>query len=76
MFETIEKEGGGSAPQWLSSHPNPGNRSRYIAEEAAQLTVGRRPDDRGFAEARARFASLPPARSMAEIERARKRPTR
>jgi predicted Zn-dependent protease len=76
MFETIESEGGGSAPQWLSSHPNPGNRTRYIAEEAAQLTVGRRPDDRGFADARARFAALPPARSMAEIERARKRPSR
>jgi predicted Zn-dependent protease len=31
MFETIEKEakssGGSGNPQWLSSHPNPGNRS-------------------------------------------------
>jgi predicted Zn-dependent protease len=73
MFETIEKQGRGGAPQWLSSHPNPGNRSRYIADEASQLTIGPRRDDRGFAEARARFAALPPARSMAEIERARGR---
>jgi predicted Zn-dependent protease len=32
MFETIEKEskgsGGGGTPQWLSSHPNPGNRTQ------------------------------------------------
>src|SRR4051794_32541148 len=33
MFETIEREsrsGGGSGPQWMSSHPDPGNRSLYI----------------------------------------------
>jgi predicted Zn-dependent protease len=74
MFETIEKQSrGGAAPQWLSSHPNPGNRSRYIAEEAAKLDIGPAADASGFARARARFASLPPARSMAEIERRRGR---
>src|SRR6188472_3930519 len=25
MFETIAKQGNGAPPQWLSSHPNPGN---------------------------------------------------
>src|SRR5690349_12816173 len=34
MFETIEKEGGNGGPEWLSSHPNPGNRQERIAEEA------------------------------------------
>jgi predicted Zn-dependent protease len=43
MFETIEKEsrssGGGGGPQWMSSHPNPGNRTVYINKEAEALTV-------------------------------------
>ena len=31
MFEAIERESKGSTPpQWLSSHPNPGNRVQYI----------------------------------------------
>ena len=69
MFETISKQGGGSPPQWLSSHPNPGNRTQYINQEASQLRVAARPDDSGFHRTRTRFASLPPARSMADVER-------
>ena len=70
MFETIEKEGrGNTPPQWLSSHPNPGNRTKYINDEAAQLRIAPRPDDRGFAATKARFASLPPARSMSDVGR-------
>jgi predicted Zn-dependent protease len=34
MFKTIEKTAGRSGPEWLSDHPNPGNRSEYIAQEA------------------------------------------
>src|SRR5262245_4603723 len=34
MFETIEREGGSNGPEWLSSHPNPGNRYARISEEA------------------------------------------
>ena len=30
MFQTIEKQGGGGGPQFLSDHPNPGNREAYI----------------------------------------------
>src|SRR5688572_18686524 len=33
MFETIERRSGGGGPQWLSSHPNPGNRTAYINQE-------------------------------------------
>lgn len=69
MFETIQKQGGGSPPQWLSSHPNPGNRTQYITQEAALLRIGPRPDESGFNRTRSRFASLAPARTMAEIER-------
>jgi Zn-dependent protease with chaperone function len=39
MFRTIEKQSGGSGPQWLSSHPNPGNRYEYINREADLLKV-------------------------------------
>src|SRR5687768_16960234 len=34
MFETIQKEGRSGGPEWLSSHPNPGNRTQYITQEA------------------------------------------
>ena len=36
---------GPAGPQWLSDHPNPGNRSEYIAREAQSLRV-REPDPR------------------------------
>src|SRR4029453_4788464 len=39
MFETIEKEGGSGGPEWLSSHPNPGNRQQRIAQEAGKLRI-------------------------------------
>ena len=69
MFETIAKEGNGAPPQWLSSHPNPGNRSQYIADEASKLQIGPRPSQAGFASAKSRFETLPPAKTMAELEK-------
>jgi beta-barrel assembly-enhancing protease len=67
MFEAIERESKGSTPpQWLSSHPNPGNRVQYIRAEADKLTIGPRANGTGFASAKARFATLPPARSMSD----------
>jgi predicted Zn-dependent protease len=71
MFETISKQSKGSgAPEWLSSHPNPGNRSQYIAQEAATLSVASNPSaGRDFPQVRSQFAGLPPAQSMAEIAR-------
>jgi Zn-dependent protease with chaperone function len=73
-FETIEKEaqasGQGGTPQWLSSHPNPGNRSQYITKEAEQLTIGPAADTSRFQPIKTAFASLPPAKSMSELARA------
>jgi Zn-dependent protease with chaperone function len=72
MFETIERESrgsGGGTPQWLSSHPNPGNRTQYINGEAERLTVATAPDDSGFSAVRTQLASLPPAKSMADLAR-------
>jgi predicted Zn-dependent protease len=74
MFETIERESkssGGSGPQWMSSHPNPGNRTQYITKEAASLTVARAADQREFEPVKAAFASLPPAKSMRDLPRDR-----
>jgi Zn-dependent protease with chaperone function len=39
MFQTIQSKGGRGGPEWLSSHPNPGNRQAAITKEAAQLRV-------------------------------------
>jgi len=74
MFETIERESagsGGSGPQWLSSHPNPGNRTEYINHEATLLTVATAADASQFEPIRKTFASLPPAKSMSELAKAR-----
>ena len=72
MFETIENEsrgsGGGDTPQWLSSHPNPGNRTQYITKEAESLQVASAVDMSGFEGIKTEFSSLPPARTMAEVE--------
>jgi beta-barrel assembly-enhancing protease len=69
MFETIQKQGRNGGPEWLSSHPNPGNRTQYINKEAEQLRIGPRPSGQGFQQARTRLAQMPPARTMAEMER-------
>jgi beta-barrel assembly-enhancing protease len=37
FFEKLEGEGGGRGPQFLSDHPNPGNRASATAAEAATL---------------------------------------
>jgi Zn-dependent protease with chaperone function len=72
MFETIEKEtksSGGGGPQWMSSHPNPGNRTAYINKEAEALTVANAADDSQFEPIRTAFAGMPAAMSMAELAR-------
>jgi hypothetical protein len=70
MFETIQKQSGSGAPQWLSSHPDPGNRSAYISKEAAMLQIApRQAQAAEFQQARAALASMPPARSMADLAR-------
>ena len=69
MFETIEKEGGSRGPEWLSSHPNPGNREERIAQEAKLLGVSsaRRNQSAEFSQVQASLQRMPPARTMAEI---------
>ena len=72
MFQTIAKEsGGGRGPEWLSSHPDPGNRYQKINQEAQYLRVSPNPIKvtRDFSRIQERLRALPRARSMAEIEK-------
>ena len=70
MFETIAKQGGRGGPEWLSSHPNPGNRSNYIQQEARQLRV-QNPigASREFDRVRSRLTQMAPAPTAAEVAR-------
>lgn len=78
MFETIEKEGGGRPPQWLSDHPNPGNRVQYINEEASYLVVTNPIGvTQAFTDVQAHLKTLAPAPTMAELaKRAQQRNSR
>ncbi len=73
MFQTISQRsgGGGQAPEWLSSHPNPANRYRDINREAQLLRVSNNPIKytREFGRIKEKFQSMPKAPSMAEIEK-------
>ena len=67
MFETIAREAkGGGAPQWMSSHPDPGNRTAYIAKEATTLAIASPADTSQFAPIKTKFAALPAAMTSAE----------
>lgn len=39
VFRMLEREGGSNGPEFLSDHPNPGNRYDYINREAQALRV-------------------------------------
>jgi hypothetical protein len=64
MFKTIEAQGGSGGPQWMSDHPNPGNRYDYITKEAQSLRVQNAVrDSNGFQSAQARLKQMSPAPS-------------
>jgi beta-barrel assembly-enhancing protease len=70
MFRTIEREGGARGPEWLSNHPNPGNRSEYITREAEALRVENAVNDtREFQNVQARLRSMSPAPTTEEVAR-------
>jgi predicted Zn-dependent protease len=71
MFRTIQQQGGGRGPEWLSSHPDPGDRYAAINREATMLQVRGRADTAGaFQSARARLAAMSPAPTSAQVARA------
>jgi Zn-dependent protease with chaperone function len=67
MFRTIEQQGGPGGPQWLSDHPNPGDRYNYILKEAQSLRVeGAVRDTPGFRTVQARLREMPRAPTTEE----------
>jgi hypothetical protein len=72
MFKTIEKQGGSGGPQWLSDHPNPGNRYEYITREAQLLRVDNPVrDNRSFDQVKAHLRQLPPAPTTEQATKSR-----
>jgi hypothetical protein len=77
MFRTIESKSGSGGPEWLSSHPNPGNRYEAITKEAASLRVTDPiRESQRFAQAQQRLRSLPKAPTTEEALRKNPRTTR
>src|SRR6185369_4090677 len=73
MFRTIEQQGGGSGPQWLSDHPNPGNRYERINQEARLIGTVRNPiqNSARFERVKSELRGMPKAPSMTEIAQGR-----
>jgi len=70
MFKTIEQQGGSGGPQWLSDHPNPGDRYAYITREAETLQVRDvARDTRAFSQAQARLGQMARAPTTEEAAR-------
>lgn len=59
FFEKLESEGGGRGPQFLSDHPNPGNRVQAVEDEIRYLPRTSYTGDSGqFARMQARVRAL------------------
>ncbi len=70
MFRTLEQEGGGRAPEWMSNHPNPGNRAEYITREAQSLRVTNPVQNtQDFRSVQARLGQMAPAPTTEEVAR-------
>lgn len=70
MFQTIQRQGGSGGPEFLSSHPDPGNRAAAITKEAGLLKV-RNPirDNSAFNQARVRLGQMPVAPTTEQATR-------
>jgi predicted Zn-dependent protease len=70
MFETLQRTNGSGGPEFLSSHPNPGNRQAAIAREAEMLQAGNRNNNStGFRQTQARLDRMSPAPTTAQVVR-------
>ena len=72
MFKTIEREGGGGGPQWMSSHPNPGNRYAAIQNEAKSLRIQGNANTGQFQSIQARLDGMSPALTAEQIAKGQK----
>jgi len=74
MFRTIQQQGGSGGPEFLSDHPNPGNRYNAIIRESASLRIaGAANTGPAFDAVRSRLAHMPPAPTTQQVARARQR---
>jgi hypothetical protein len=70
MFQTIAKQGQSQGPEWLSSHPDPGNRFEAINREAEALRVARsNAPAGGIGNVHARLRRMSPAISGEQAAR-------
>ena len=70
MFRTIEQQSRSAAPEWLSDHPNPGNRYDAILREAETLDVEGNAPQGEIDEIHTRLARMPPAPTTEQVARA------
>jgi hypothetical protein len=73
MFKTIEAEGSGGGPEWMSSHPNPGNRYNAINREAQSLRVQGNGNSGQFASIKQRLNGMSPAYTAEQIAKGQAR---
>ncbi|MEO7275117.1 MAG: M48 family metallopeptidase, partial [Vicinamibacterales bacterium] len=70
LFKTIQKQGGSQGPEWLSDHPDPGNRYDAINREAQALGVNASSAPAGRIDGvHARLRQLTPAMTSAQAAR-------
>lgn len=70
MFQTIQSKGRGrGGPEWMSSHPNPGNRQAAIAKEAEQLRVTNNAvrNTQEFTQVKSRLQRMQKAPTMEQV---------
>ena len=69
FFKVLEAQGGGGGPEWLSYHPNPGNRNQRIELEARALGVqgDRVTNTSEFTRVQARLKGMSPGLTAAQI---------
>jgi Zn-dependent protease with chaperone function len=70
IFKTLEQQGGKSGPEFMSDHPNPGNRYEYINHEAELIGVkASSNDNRDFFRIREKLSGKGRAGTMADSTR-------
>ncbi len=74
MFRTIQQQGGNSGPEFLSDHPDPGNRYNAIIREATSLKIaGTANTGPAFDSVHSRLARMPPAPTSQQVASSQQR---
>lgn len=61
FFDKIRSQGGSRAPEFLSDHPDPGNRAQYVSQEVGTLPAKQyRGDSADFRRTKQEVASMKP----------------